>query len=115
MKVLKNKIIQTGKDYLNFIYSKALKFIPKAASSGFRAEFHNPDPLILSKAFGCKVIDVNGISYIDYHMAYGSAILGHNHTEVVNALENYIKKTEEPCNYAVIDGKKYKLTHMDVE
>ena len=74
------------------IYERALKVIPKAAQTGLRAETHYPEPFIPQKAYGCKIVDTDGRTYTDYHLAFGPIVLGHNHPEVNEAAKEQIDR-----------------------
>ncbi len=74
------------------IYERALRLISKAAQTGLRAETHYPEPFVPEKAYGCKIVDVDGRTYTDYHLAFGPILLGHNHPEVNEAAKEQIDK-----------------------
>ena len=59
------------------MYEKAKTLIPGGVSSPVRAI--KPYPFYTASADGSKIRDIDGNEYIDYCMAYGPAILGHNH------------------------------------
>ncbi len=50
-----------------------------------------PFPLFFKKAHGSKVEDLDGNEYIDYHLGFGSVILGHNHPAVVKAVKEQLE------------------------
>ena len=74
------------------IYEKGSAIIPKAAQTGLRSETHYPEPFIPETAFGCKIKDVDGRTYTDYHLAFGPIILGHNHPEVNKAVKEQVDR-----------------------
>jgi len=74
------------------VYERAIKIIPKAAQTGLRSEAHYPYPFIPETAFGCKIVDIDGREYTDYHLAFGPIILGHNYPEVNEAVKEQINK-----------------------
>ena len=39
-------------------------------------------PMVFERASGAYLFDVDGKQYVDYHAAFGSVLLGHNHPEV---------------------------------
>jgi glutamate-1-semialdehyde 2,1-aminomutase len=51
-----------------------------------------PLPLFFQSASGSHLIDVDGRRYIDYTLAWGPLILGHNHPAIVEAVERQLKK-----------------------
>ncbi|MGQ9469093.1 MAG: glutamate-1-semialdehyde 2,1-aminomutase [Nitrososphaerales archaeon] len=73
-----------------FLYEKAKELMPGGVNSPVRA--YDPYPFFTSYAKGSKIYDVDGKSYIDYCMAYGSLILGHAHPDVIEAVESQLKK-----------------------
>jgi len=74
------------------IYERAIRVIPKAAQTGLRAETHYPEPFVPEKAYGCKIVDVDGREYTDYHLAFGPVVLGHNHPEVNRAVKEQVDR-----------------------
>lgn len=74
------------------IYKRGSEIIPKAAQTGLRSETHYPEPFIPETAYGCKIKDVNGKLYTDYHLAFGPIILGHNYPEVNEAVKEQVDR-----------------------
>ena len=63
--------------------------MPGGVNSPVRAwKTMNMEPVILKKAFGSKVVDVDENEYIDYICSYGPLILGHSHPAVVKAIQD---------------------------
>ncbi len=67
------------------LYDRSLNYIPMGTSTFSR----NPNlyvigaaPLYVSKAKGCKIIDVDGNEFIDYSMSLSIVILGYSNDEV---------------------------------
>jgi len=56
-------------------------------------------PIALSHGQGCRVWDVNGKSYLDALGGIAVNTLGHNHPELVPALQDQISKIIHSCNY----------------
>ena len=56
-------------------------------------------PIALSHGQGCRVWDVNGKSYLDALGGIAVNTLGHNHPELVPALQDQIGKIIHSCNY----------------
>ena len=46
--------------------------------------------LIMSKAVGSKIWDINGNEYIDYLLGSGPMVIGHSHPKVVEAVSNQL-------------------------
>lgn len=51
-----------------------------------------PYPFFTAKGEGCRLIDVEGNSYIDYCLAYGPLILGHAYPRVVEKVREQLEK-----------------------
>jgi len=56
-------------------------------------------PIALSHGQGCRVWDANGKSYLDALGGIAVNTLGHNHPELVPALQDQIGKIIHSCNY----------------
>ncbi len=56
-------------------------------------------PIALSHGQGCRVWDVNGKSYLDALGGIAVNTLGHNHPQLVPALQDQIGKIIHSCNY----------------
>ena len=64
---------------------RAWAVLPRGVSSTPRAA-QRPVPLVLARAEGARVTDVDGRTYIDYAMGYGPLILGHSPQAVIDAV-----------------------------
>ncbi|MEI3614753.1 aspartate aminotransferase family protein [Pseudogracilibacillus sp. SO30301A] len=49
-----------------------------------------PNPIFMKEGKGSKLIDVDGMEYIDYSLCYGSLITGHGHPQVMQATINQL-------------------------
>jgi glutamate-1-semialdehyde 2,1-aminomutase len=72
------------------LYREARQVLPGGVNSALR----NVVPhLVFKRAEGATLVDVDGNEYIDYHAAFGPALLGHNHPavrrKVIEALEAF--------------------------
>ena len=56
-------------------------------------------PIALSHGQGCRVWDVNGKSYLDALAGIAVNTLGHNHPDLVPALQDQLAKMIHSCNY----------------
>ena len=56
-------------------------------------------PIALERGQGCRVWDVNGKSYLDALAGIAVNTLGHNHPELVPALQDQLSKLIHTCNY----------------
>jgi glutamate-1-semialdehyde-2,1-aminomutase len=72
------------------LYNDAKTLIPGGVSSPVRAI--KPFPFYTKSANGSKIYDEDGNAFIDYCMAYGPMILGHNPTVVREAIQNQLEK-----------------------
>lgn len=69
------------------LFKKAQEYMPGGVNSPVRAfKSVGMNPLIINKANGCNIYDVNGNEYIDYVCSWGPLILGHSHPAVVEAI-----------------------------
>ncbi len=69
------------------LYARALELIPGGVNSPVRA-FRSVGlhPRFIKSGSGCRVVDEDGNSFIDYVCSWGPLILGHAHPEVLEAL-----------------------------
>jgi len=74
------------------LYEEAKKILPAGASSNMRVHMHDPFPILFTRGKGSRVWDVDGNEYVDYQMAYGTLILGHSHTRIVEAIRQQLEK-----------------------
>ena len=56
------------------------------------------EPLVIERAEGSRIHDVDGRSFIDGNSSWWTALLGHNHPRLVNAL---IEQTKSFCHVAL--------------
>lgn len=76
-------------------------------------------PIALSHGQGCRVWDVNGKSYLDALGGIAVNTLGHNHPQLVPALQDQLSKIIHSCNYyhvpnqEVLAKKLVELSGMD--
>lgn len=75
------------------IYEEAIKYIPGGVNSPVRAfKSVGLDPVFIDRAEGCKIYDVDGNEYIDYICSWGPLMLGHSPKEIVDGIEEIVKK-----------------------
>lgn len=74
------------------LYARAVKFIPGGVNSPVRA-FRSVGlhPRFIKSGSGCRVVDEDGNSFVDYVCSWGPLILGHAHPEVLEALSVTMK------------------------
>ena len=77
----------------NSLLQEAQKHIPGGVNSPVRAyKAVGGNPPFIERAQGSKIFDVDGNEYIDYVGSWGPMILGHMHPNVINGLEQALKK-----------------------
>ncbi|MCK8602633.1 glutamate-1-semialdehyde 2,1-aminomutase [Desulfoferrobacter suflitae] len=70
------------------LYKEACQWIPGGVNSPVRsARAVGMTPIFVKQASGCKIIDEDGNSYIDYVCSWGPLIAGHAHPKVVEAIK----------------------------
>ena len=70
------------------LFKKAFNLIPGGVNSPVRAfRAVGGNPVFIESAKGSRLYDVDGNSYIDYVLSWGSLILGHAHPRVVKAIQ----------------------------
>jgi glutamate-1-semialdehyde 2,1-aminomutase len=72
------------------LYERARKVLPAGVNSPVRAI--KPYPFFVKTAKGSKLYCLDGISYVDYCMAYGPLILGHSFEAVLDAARDQLEK-----------------------
>ena len=66
------------------IYERARRVLPGGTSGeGKQAD---GTPVYFARAFGARLVDVDGVEYVDYHGGFGTALLGHSHPAVTEAV-----------------------------
>ncbi len=67
------------------------RYLAGGVSSMLRAA-SKPVPLFFESASGARIVDVDGNSYLDYGLAWGPLILGHNHPAVVASVKRQLER-----------------------
>lgn len=75
-------------DNSRILYNRAARVIPGGVNSPIR--FFEPFPFFAASANGSRLTSSDHISYIDYCMGYGSLILGHANTEILEAVKSQL-------------------------
>ena len=68
-----------GSDYNSKLHQQACRVIPGGVNSSLR---NTAPPVVIKRAEGATLWDVDGKEYLDFHGAFGPALLGHNHPGV---------------------------------
>ncbi|MCH4166340.1 MAG: aspartate aminotransferase family protein [Megasphaera sp.] len=74
------------------MYEDAKQYLVAGSSAGQRYNGVMGHPLYLDHADGCRLYDVEGNSYIDYHGGSGAALFGHNHPRLKAAIEKAVER-----------------------
>jgi glutamate-1-semialdehyde 2,1-aminomutase len=75
------------------LYAKACKILPAGVNSPVRAFGSvGGEPLFYASARGATFTDVDGDTYVDYVGSWGPLILGHAHSDVVQAVSSAAAK-----------------------
>src|SRR5437763_13662615 len=72
------------------IHERAKLSMPMGVSSSFQAV--QPYPLFISHAQGSHIWDYDGNQYTDFHLGFGSLLVGHAHPVLVEALREQLGK-----------------------
>ncbi len=83
------------------MHERGKKSLPMGVSSSFQAV--PPYPLFISRAQGSQIWDLDGNRYTDFHLGFGSLLVGHSHPVLVEALREQLGK-----------GSLYSLPSADV-
>lgn len=83
------------------MHERAKSSLPMGVSSSFQAV--PPYPLFISRAEGSQIWDLDGNRYTDFHLAFGSLLVGHSHPVLVEALRDQLGR-----------GSLYSLPGADV-
>src|SRR6266852_5029877 len=70
------------------MHERAKPSLPMGVSSSFQAV--PPYPLFISHAVGSSIWDIDGNRYTDFHLAFGSLLVGHSHPVLVEALRDQL-------------------------
>ena len=75
------------------LYIEAQKYIPQGVNSAGRSSStFKPHPIFIDKGIGSKIYDVDGNKFIDYYLAAGPLILGHNPKIVIDGVKKQLDK-----------------------
>jgi hypothetical protein len=70
------------------IHERAKASMPMGVSSSFQAV--PPYPLFIDRAQGSHIWDHDGNEYVDFHLAFGSLLVGHAHPVLVEELRDQL-------------------------
>src|SRR5436305_7750984 len=72
------------------IHKRAESSLPMGVSSSFQTI--PPYPLFVDRAVGSHIWDIDGNVYVDFHLGFGSLLVGHAHPLLVEALREQLGK-----------------------
>lgn len=74
------------------LFERAKRIIPGGVNSPVRAcQAVGGEPIVIQRADGSHVYDLDGNGYIDYVGSFGPLILGHSHPRVLAAIETALR------------------------
>jgi glutamate-1-semialdehyde 2,1-aminomutase len=73
-----------------FLFDRAKEVIPSGVNSPVR--FYEPYPFFAVSSKGSKIVTADHQTCIDYCMGYGSLLLGHAYTAVLESVKSQIDK-----------------------
>jgi glutamate-1-semialdehyde 2,1-aminomutase len=80
-------------DYSEKLFAKAKDLFPGGVNSPVRAfKGVGGTPRFIAKGRGSRMFDVDGNAYIDYVGSWGPLILGHCHSQVMQAVQDALKE-----------------------
>jgi len=92
------------------LFEKARSLMPGGVSSPVRAfKAVGGDPIIVSRAKGSRLWDVEDKEYIDFLMSWGPLILGHAHPKVVEAVK---EKSQKGLSYGLTNPYEIELAEL---
>ena len=95
------------------LFAQARQLIPGGVDSPVRAfRAVGGQPLFIDRAEGCRVVDADGNSFIDYVASWGPLILGHAHPEVVRRIQ---ASAERGTSYGAPTSLETELAALVVE
>lgn len=69
----------------------ARRVVVRGAASASRAS-RRPTPIVFERGEGCRLVDIDDTEYVDYCLAYGPMLLGHNPPSVVAAVRAQLER-----------------------
>src|SRR6266513_5357099 len=75
------------------LFARAQRILPGGVDSPVRAfKSVGGTPLFIERAYGARLVDIDGNTFIDYVMSWGPLIHGHAPRGLVSALERAVKR-----------------------
>ncbi len=79
-------------------YEKACRYLAGGVTSSTRLNRALGHPLLIDRAQGCRVWDLDGREYLDLCCSHGATLLGHGDVRVRRAVERALDRGA-PCSY----------------
>jgi glutamate-1-semialdehyde 2,1-aminomutase len=79
-------------------YEKACRYLAGGVTSSTRLNRALGHPLLIDRAQGCRVWDLDGREYLDLCCSHGATLLGHGDVRVRRAVERALERGA-PCSY----------------
>lgn len=89
------------------VWLKLQALTPYGVHSNWR--IFDPHPLVLSRARGSRVWDLDGNEYIDYTMAFGAAVIGHANPTLIEKVK---QRLDDGTIYGYETELSYKLSEV---
>lgn len=71
------------------LFGIAKQYLPGGVTYSIR--YFEPYPFYVHRAYGQKLVDVDGNEYIDYWIGHGAKLMGHNYPPVIQAISRQIE------------------------
>lgn len=92
------------------LFDRAKKVMPGGVNSPVRAcAAVGRIPRFISRAYGDRIVDVDGNEYIDYICSWGPGILGHAHPKVLEAVK---KACDEGLTYGAPTAREVEMAEL---
>lgn len=88
---LKEDVMSYEKKASSKMFQHAETVIPGGVTANIK--HFAPYPIFMKKGRGSKLVDVDGMEYIDYSLCYGALITGHGHPRIIQATINQLTDT----------------------
>jgi glutamate-1-semialdehyde 2,1-aminomutase len=73
------------------LYEEARRYLPGGVSAAARFDLALGRPFFAARGEGAHVWDVDGREFVDMHMSYGAALLGHGHPAIKKAVADAVE------------------------
>jgi glutamate-1-semialdehyde 2,1-aminomutase len=77
------------------LFNNSRQVIPGGVNSPVR--YYSPYPIFISSAKGSKIVTADHNTFTDYCMGYGALIMGHAHSEIIEAVKTQLDRGTLYC------------------